>query len=312
MDADFQRLSAPEPSLDGATPTGLSRESVSRRGPLVSGLRKARDGLERFLSVNSRHVSGDEIPAAIEAAKAEAARGKALTLGYWSQHGEAPAQIAAQYMASVDAISAAGLACSISIKVDTVEFQRELLLPLFERARDRGVRLHFDSQAWDTASRAFELLDAAREMGAAVSTSITARWRRSFDDAERMIAMGVPMRIVKGQGSDPGDRSIDPRRAFLDLVRLCAGRAAHVGVATHDRRVAEPALDILKNAGGSCCLEQLTSLPRLDFVAQKRDLPVLVYIAYGRVGLPYAVAEMFRRPAIIGWVARDLFEKFRA
>ena len=172
-------------------------------------------------------------------------------------------------------------------------------------------RFDGDSQAWETAPRALALLEEAREMGVAVSTSITARWRRSAGDAERMITLGVPVRIVKGQGGDPGDRRIDPRRAFLDLVRLCAGRAAHVGVATHDRRVAEPALDILKDAGASCCLEQLTSLPRLDFVAQRRGLPALVYIAYGPVGLPYAITELFRRPAIIGWIARDLFEKVR-
>lgn len=313
MDTDPQRSSAPEqsPTSVSAGAADVARERGSSRRPIVSAVAKAIWRFESFLSANSRHISGRDISAAIEAARVEAARGKWLTLGYWSQSRETPAQIVAQYMASVDAISAAGLASSISIKVDTVEFQRALLLPLFERARACGVRLHFDSQAWGTASRTFALLDEAREMGAPVSASITARWRRSLEDVERMITLGVPVRIVKGQSGDPDDRSIDPRRAFLDIVRLCAGRAAHVGVATHDRRVAEPALDILKGSGGSCCLEQLTSLPRLDFVAEKRELPVLVYVAYGSVGLPYAIRELVRRPAIIGWVARDLFEKFR-
>lgn len=307
MDTNPQRSSAPEQS----PASDVARGPVGARNPIVSAAANAVRTFEGFLAANSHHISGRDVSAAIEAARVEAARGKWLTLGYWSHSGEAPTQIAAQYMASVDAISAAGLTSSISIKVDTVEFNRELLLPLFERARARGVRLHFDSQSWGTMSRTFALLEEAREMGADVSASITARWRRSRDDVERMIALGVPMRVVKGQGGDPGARGIDPRRAFLDIVRQCAGRATHVGVATHDRRVAEPALDILKASGGSCCLEQLTSLPRLDFVAEKRELPVLLYIAYGRVGLPYAITELVRRPAIIGWIARDLYEKFR-
>lgn len=313
MDTSLRKATAPESAGNavGAGVANLVSERVGARGPILSAAVTAKRAFDAFLSANSRHISGRDIPAAIAAARAEAARGKWLTLGYWSRSGEAPAQIAAQYIAGVDGISAAGLDSSLSIKMDTVGFQRALLLPLFEHARVRGVRLHFDSQSWETASPTFELLDEAREMGVAVSASITARWRRSRDDAERMIALGVPMRIVKGQGGDPGDRSIDPRRAFLDIVRLCAGRASHVGIATHDRRVAEPALDILKESGVSCCLEQLTSLPRLDFVADKRKLPVLVYVAYGRVGLPYATTELFRRPAIIGWIARDLFEKFR-
>jgi len=266
------------------SPFELVRERVSALGTRISGAADAIWMRERVSSVNSGRIGAHEMDAAIEAARAQAAHGRLLTLAYWSLAGDAPAQIAAQYLAGVDAIAAAGLPCSISIKVDAVGFQRDLLRPLFSRARECGVRLHFDAQACDAAARTFALLEEAREMGAAVSASIAARWRRSIDDAERMIALGVPVSIVKGRDGDPGAPKVDPRRAFLDLVYLCAGRATHVGVATHDRLVAEPALDVLKNAGGSRCLEQLTWSPRLDFLAERRGTPVLVHIGYGRVG----------------------------
>jgi hypothetical protein len=59
-------------------------------------------------------------------------------------------------------------------------------------------------------------------------------------------------------------------------------------------------------------LEQLSSLPRLDALARQRGVPVRVYIACGRWGLPYAVREVLRRPAIAGWIARDLLWRHRA
>jgi hypothetical protein len=60
-----------------------------------------------------------------------------------------------------------------------------------------------------------------------------------------------------------------------------------------------------------CSLEQLRSLPRLDFLAEKRGIPVRVYVAYGRFGLPYAIDEITRRPAIVWWILRDALERLR-
>jgi len=147
-------------------------------------------------------------------------------------------------------------------------------------------------------------------VGADVSATLPSRWERSTKDAERLIELGVPFRVCKGQGGDPNKPRINPRHSFIELVRQVAGRATHVGVATRDRRTAEPALNILLEAGTSCSLEQLRSLPRLDFLARKRAIKVRAYIAYGRFGLPYSIREIIRRPAIAGWVIRDVVARF--
>jgi proline dehydrogenase len=186
-----------------------------------------------------------------------------------------------------------------------------VLFPLLRHAMSRRVRVHFDAQAFESADRTFELLEEGVALGADLSATLPSRWARSFKDAELLIRLGVPMRIVKGQGGDPGHPKIDPRRSYLELVESVAGRAAHVGIATHDRRTAEPALDILLAKGASCSLEQLRSLPRLDFLAERRGVPERAYVAYGRFGLPYALGEVMRRPAIVGWILRDLFMRYR-
>lgn len=279
-----------------------------------------------FLAAGARHVSGLTIEDAVEAARRELQTLNTATLGYWPQPGEAPESVSSAYEVAVAAVAdlrdgdrplpGAGAwlrigAPSISIKPDHLAFEPRHLRPVLAAARRRGVRLHFDAQAFDTAERTLACVEDALDAGNEVSATLPARWRRSAEDAERIVRWGIPVRVVKGQGADPGDPRIEPRRAFLALVERLAGRAAHVAVATHDRRTAEPALLMLKSARTSCSLEQLRSLPRLSELAGVLDVPMRVYVAYGRFGLPYAVSEVLRRPAIAGWILRDLLLRGR-
>lgn len=300
---DAMHLDSRAASLQGKLRGLISRPSAAR---LIVAKMSLRAGLENYLGEHSRHVSGTDLSDAMAVAHQEAANGRRVSVGYWSQPSDRPAAIAADYAKAIDAIAQTLPGASISIKADQLEFDRALLFPVFRRAAERKVPVHFDSQHFDTATRAMAMLEAARDLGAEVSASLSSRWRRSVQDAERLMALKVGIRIVKGQGGDPTDPEIDPRQSFAALVAQCAGRASHVGVATHDPRVAGPALDVLKAAGTPCALEQLVSLPRLDALAARRGIPVQVYVAYGRFGLPYALSEVTRRPAIAGWILRDL------
>jgi len=268
-------------------------------------------GIEPFLAAGSRHVCGLKVSDALAAACKEAKAGNLSTFGYWPQPDEDPNSIGAHYTDAIDTVADANLDCSISIKVDRLAYDREVLFPVLRRAMSRRIRVHFDAQTYETADPTHALIEEALAMGADVSATLPSRWARSFKDADRLIQLGIPFRIVKGQGIDPGKPRIDPRRSFLDLVRHVAGGAAAVGVATHDRRVAEPALDLLIEKNTPCTLEQLRSLPPLDFVAKRRGIRVRAYLAYGRFGLPYALGEIIRRPAILGWVLRDALVRLR-
>lgn len=302
------QLDARAASLQNKLGGLISKPAAAR---LIAAKMSARVRLENFLGENSRHVSGLDLGHAMAVARQEAAHGRRVTVGYWSQPSDRPAAIAAEYSKAIDAIADSLPGASISIKADQLGFDRALLYPVFRRAAERGVPVHFDSQEYGTVTSALAMLEAARDLGTEVSASLSSRWRRSIEDAERLIALKVGIRIVKGQGGDPTDPKIDPRLSFAALVAQCAGRASHAGVATHDPRVAGPALDALKAAGTPCALEQLVSLPRLDALASRRGIPVQVYVAYGRFGLPYALAEVTRRPAIAGWILKDLARRLR-
>jgi len=274
------------------------------RASLALGDVEARFG--RYLATRASHITGLNEADAIQAALAETASGHPSTLGYWSCPGENPASIAAHYVLAIEAIAEAGLLSSVSIKVDQLGFDRALVKEVLGAAKAHGVRVHFDAQGHDSIDPTHALLEDAVMQGCDVSATLPARFQRSMADAERFIQMRIPVRVVKGQGGDPVFPKIDPRRSFLELIGALSGRATHVGVATHDRWVAKPALDSLVAKGTSCVLEQMRSLPRLDGLAKQCGLATQVYVAYGHAGLPYAIDQWTRRPAILAWVMRDL------
>lgn len=275
---------------------------LSRRG--AARLLAAQSRLEEVLGL--RHVAGLELADAVDAAMAEAAAGRLATIGYWPQPREATFRVTDQYIAGIDAIATASLDSSISVKPDRLGFDRGAVRAIFRHARLRRVRVHFDAENPRSVDQVLACVDDGLALGGDVSATLPSRWARSTADAERLLALGVPMRIVKGQGPDPDHRGIDPRQSFARLVEQVAGRGCHVAVATHDRRLAESALDRLIEARTSCSLEQLRFLPRLDRIAAARGVPVRVYVPYGRPGLPYTLNQVTRRPAILLWAIRDL------
>lgn len=265
--------------------------------------------LSAFLAAGARHLSGMHIEDALIAASREVKAGRLATLGYWPPPKEAPEVIASHYFKAIDLIAESRIASSLSIKADRLEYKRAILIPIWRHASARKIRIHFDAQGQTEPTLA--LIEEACGLGADVSATLPSRLGRSPRDAERLLTLGIPLRVVKGQGGDPENRKIDPRGSFLDLVQQLCGRASHIAVATHDRRVAEPALDMLVSTNTPCSLEQLVSLPRLDFLAEKRGIPVRIYTAYGKTGLPYAINQLFHRPEIFWWILLDIFARYR-
>ncbi len=137
--------------------------------------------------------------------------------------------------------------------------------------------------------------------------TLPSRWARSMADADRIVELGAPARIVKGQWRDPDAPRMDCRKNFLEIAARLAGRCRNVGVATHDVRLARKALSRLSAGGSRCELEQLFSLP-LGGVkyARAHDIPSRVYVPYGHPGIPYNVRFATFRPALLAWFLFDL------
>src|SRR5271169_4033203 len=227
----------------------------------------------RFLNWVAKHaaasyIAGPEAKDAIRVCRQIAGRGWNSTICPWDGPHDSPEHVVSTYKAALEAIAGEDIDCYLSVKIPSIEYNFELLTEMVEIARGPGVRIHFDSLSPDSASPSLAFLEKALKIYPNFSYTLPASWRRSIADAEKVIDLGIPVRIVKGQWADPAEPNFDPKSNFLDLVDVLAGRASHVAIATHDASLAEKSLTRLRAAGTSCELEQLYGLPlRADSVA---------------------------------------------
>lgn len=157
--------------------------------------------------------------------------------------------------------------------------------------------------------------DGAPSLG----VTLPSRWRRSVDDAGRAADLGLGVRIVKGQWSDPRP-GVDASLQYERLAEQLADREVRTGLATHDaglverilQRLGRPAADAdFGQPDGTMPepaieLEQFFSLPHnTRALAQRAGIPYRLYIAYGSPALPYNIRFSLTRPEMALWMASD-------
>jgi proline dehydrogenase len=205
----------------------------------------------RILKVATRsYVTGPRILDAMGIANSAAQGGLASTICYWNDGTEDPETVLGHYLASLAAIDEAQIDADLAVKIPALWDRRDLVERIVGRAREVGRRVVFDSHAPAQSDLAFELLARLGHTG--LGCAIPGRWRRSLRDAERAIELGVRVRVVKGQWPDPQQPDIDLRDGFLAVIDALAGRAASVGIATHDLPLAREAMKRLASARGAC------------------------------------------------------------
>lgn len=236
----------------------------------------------------SRYIAGETLDEIAPVCQGLTDAGYGLTLCYWDGAPDTPGEVALRYGEALEVVD--GFGGYLSVKAPSLDFSYQL----FETLADRGPRLHFDAMESDTVERTFALLE---RLPGELGCTLPGRWSRSDADAERVIDLGLSVRVVKGQFRSEDDRN--PEEGFLAVIDRLAGRARHVGVASHDRLLAAEALRRLRAAGTSCELEQLFGVPR-------EAAPARVYLPYGHALLPYAMAQVKDNPRILWWLARDL------
>jgi proline dehydrogenase len=265
--------------------------------PFKARLREARYALPGVLE---RHIAGETAEQAARSCARLARSGVAVTAGYFHGGEAEPAAVADVWCTLATALAASGCDALLALKAPALAFNGELVRAI-ARA---GAPVVFDSLTEPLAARTLELAEAY-----SAGIALPARWRRSGGgDARRLRDGPCRIRLIKGEWADPVADPGDFREAYLDLARILAGRAATVGVATHDPVLAEAALKVLLDAGTPCELEQLRGLPRRRTmaVAKKLGVRVRLYYPFGPGWWPYALDKALARPYLPLWALRDL------
>lgn len=253
------------------------------------------------------YIAGETAADAARLATEAQSKGFACTLCYWNDGKEDPEIVAAQYRDAVDTLAASTLDGSLAIKTPALWDRAELAASVVRYARERGVRVMFDSHAPGQSDDIFRTIDICGPVG--VGVALPGRWKRSRADAERAISTGLDIRIVKGQWADEPDTGMDIEEGYLELAALLAGRARHVGVATHTASLSETALRLLQDAGTPCEQELIYPDPttKAILVADRLNVPSRLYIPFGSAWLPYSLSRAFNKPEVLAWLVRDVF-----
>jgi proline dehydrogenase len=252
------------------------------------------------------YVAGEQLADAIGTLEQLKSRSVAATIGYWDGSPDSPRGVADTYLRALTALTDRD--GYLSIKLPALKFSTELSCEVARAAAAAGVRIHCDAHDIDLVDQTKSLSEEMLRTGAVVGCTLPGRWRRSVDDAGWAIEHQLPVRVVKGQWTDPVDPARDPGAGYLEVIDRLAGRAATVSVASHDIPLALEAIRRLDAAGTPCTWELLYGLPMRKALrlAAERDIPVRVYVPYGAAYLPYALGKLRQNPRVAWWLLRDL------
>jgi len=251
------------------------------------------------------YVAGDELDDALRIASSAVEHGYGVTICYWQGADETPESVASHYKNTIRRLAAEQIDSRLAVKVPALWERYDLIGEVLAAAREKNIAVDFDSH---TVDRADENFKAAQTFGSEqLGCVIPGRWRRSLEDADRAVDLGLRVRVVKGSFADPENPIIDQREGYLKIIDRLAGRCRKVGVATHDRQLAREAFQRLKAAGTPCVQELLFGLP-IEPAAQEgraAGVPTRIYIPYGAAWFPYSISKALHNPRTLMWLARD-------
>lgn len=250
--------------------------------------------------VSRNYIAGPNLSDAISLTNTLVAKGYSVTIGYWDGNNDSPVDVQKQYLDIINHKRECSGLEYISIKLPSLNFCPDLYEKIKKAAEVNKIAIHFDALTETENDKTLEFLHKESLNSRNIpGCTLPARWCSSKKSSETAILCGSTIRIVKGQLETTKENSQDPHIGFLDLVRHLAGRVSCVRIATHNCVLAEKALTILGDAGTSAELELLYGLPVRNIIpiAQRHNVKVRIYIAYGSAYLPYALTSLKKRPS---------------
>jgi proline dehydrogenase len=289
----------------------------------------SRYGMRRPGSFARRFIAGETVEEAIAAARTLQERHFLLTLDLLGESVsslESADAATREYVQLLDAIIKAGIERNVSLKltqlgldVDTataVDNVRKIL----ERAEPAGFFVRIDMESSAHTEPTLEIFETLWHHGyQQIGVVLQAALRRSEQDLERMNALGVRVRLVKGAYREPKaiahQSKADVDAAYARMLKTLLTAGQYPAIATHDPAMIALARDVA---------QQFEIAPsRFEFqmlYGVRRDLQaslaaagyrVRVYVPFGREWFPYFMRRLGERPANAGFVLRAILGERR-
>jgi proline dehydrogenase len=231
-----------------------------------------------------------------------------------------------EYVAAIAAIRSRGLDCQLSVKPTQLgmDVDGDLCLQqldmLLVDASVTGDLVWVDMEGSAYVERTLELVERARDKHNNIGVCVQAYLHRTAEDIERLIPLGVPIRLVKGAYKEPPSVAVqkksDVDANYLTLAKRClqaasAGEGGIPAFGTHDMKM----ITSIQNAASSIGLpkdayefEMLYGIGRENQIQLASEGQLMrVLISYGADWFPWYMRRLAERPANVWFVLKNLF-----
>ena len=278
-----------------------------------------------------RFLPGEDLDSALAAAAEFSDRGIASLLTLLGEnvntHSEAEA-VTRQYLSALTAITERGLDCQLSVKPTQLgmdlegEVCPEQLDTLMAEASKSGDLVWVDMESSAYVDKTLDLVERAGAAHGNGGVCVQAYLYRTKDDVERLIRLGIPVRLVKGAYSEPPSLAMQKKRDvdanYLALAERClqvasTGKGGFVAFGTHDMGLIARIQDAANEIGVSKELYEFEMLYGIGREHQNRLASeghlVRVLISYGPDWFPWYMRRLAERPANVWFVVRSLIAR---
>jgi len=277
-------------------------------------------------SMARRFVAGETLDEAIAAARKCNDTGMYVSLDYLGENvaTTSDAQRARDaYLEVFDRIDGEKLYANVSCKLTqlgldlSAEFCEGLVLSVVERAAAYDNFLRVDMEGSVYTQRTVELVKRIRARNPAIGTVIQAYLYRSEGDIQDLLAYGCRVRLCKGAYKESAEVAFERKRDvdanFVRLMQMLLPSGFYHAIATHDQHMIGETIRwaAAKQISKDDFEFQMLYGIRTDLQRRlvKGGYRVRVYIPYGQDWFPYFMRRLAERPANIGFLLRNFFQK---
>ena len=281
--------------------------------------------------VSRRFVAGMTVEEAIAVAEQLNAEGIEATL---DSLGESVMQVsqaeesAAIYHQLLDAIATKKLRANVSVKLTQVGMDigghgagpalaERIVGEMVEHAdaADTFVRIDMEGSEYTEATIAMTERLHARWPGR-VGTVLQAYLFRTEQDAERLLAQGIRIRLCKGAYKEPAEIAFadkaDTDTNYVKLMKRLATSGVFCGMATHDEAIVEAMRQFALVVGLDKRAYEFQMLYGIRRDLQRKlvaaGYSVRVYVPFGTEWYPYFMRRLAERPANVLFLAKNFFK----
>lgn len=204
----------------------------------------------------------------------------------------------------------------LGLKID-FDFCYNNLKELLELAKSYNNFVRIDMEDSSTTDDTINLYEKLRKEYSNVGIVLQAYLKRTYNDAERIIAFGPHFRLCKGIYNE--DASIAYKKHdeinenYLKVLKLMLSKRAYVGIATHDDYLitsSKKLIEEFKLNNDEYEFQMLLGVkPELRDNLAKAGYRVRVYVPFGTHWYKYSLRRLKENPKMTGYIIKSIFFK---